>query len=411
MPHRIDIFDDIGSWGITSSLFASWLKEAGGAPVEVHINSYGGDVFEGIAIMNSLRDYEAEVTVIVEGIAASAASYIAVGGADSLIMQESASLMVHDAWADVSGNPAEVRKWAEKLERMSDVIAQIYADKSGTPAKEWREAMAEDAYFSAEEAVLVGLADEIRSGARVSNDTRTRMFNAMRFASRDQAPEPAIVRRVREKGKSMNFVAELAKQLGVEGREDDLKASLLAFMNKETPDSAPEEEPADEAVAEDTGEAVDDPAESDEHVTDDETAETKEQDDVDPEGEESDAEEESEEFPNDYVMVPKSVYEDMVAAQAKFGDMVAAQAKFGDMVAADRDRGLVAEVDRWIADGRFSAPKRNEALADIRENPELARRTWGRLPKNSVNRVERGYGVDNESNKARGVSPFSKVKY
>lgn len=101
------------------------------------------------------------------------------------------------------------------------------------------------------------------------------------------------------------------------------------------------------------------------------------------------------------MMVPKSVYEDMVAAQEKFGDMVA----------ADRDRGLVAEVDQWIADGRFSAPKRNEALADIRENPELARRTWGRLPKDSVNRVERGYGVDNESNKARGVSPFSKVKY
>lgn len=234
MPYRINIFDDIGGWGITSSLFVSWLKAAGGAPVEVHINSYGGDVFEGIAIMNALRDYEAEVTVIVDGIAASAASYIAVGGADLLVMQESASLMVHDAWADVSGNSAEIRRQAEELERMSDVIAQIYADKSGTPVEEWREAMAEDAYFSAEEAVLVGLADEIRAGVRVSNDTRTRMFNAMRFASRDQAPEPALVRRARakkEEGKAVGFLNSLAKELNVEGREDELKASLLAFMN------------------------------------------------------------------------------------------------------------------------------------------------------------------------------------
>nr|WP_274599645.1 head maturation protease, ClpP-related [Corynebacterium diphtheriae] len=401
MVKRINIFEDIGGWGITSNEISQQLEPLGGVDVEVHINSYGGDVFEGIAIMNALRDYEGRVEIIIDGIAASAASFIAVGAADHLIMHDSATLMIHDAWSDISGSANEVRKQADELERMSNILAQIYANKAGTPVEEWRDAMREDSWFSADEALLLGLVDEVRSGARVENLKRTRMFNAARFASRDQAPESSIVRRAREKGKSMNFVAELAKQLGVEGREDDLKASLLAFMDKETPDSAPEEEPADEAVAEDTDEAVDDPAESDEHVTDDETAETREQNDVAPEGEESDSEEESEESPNDYVMVPKSVYEDMVAAQAKFGDMVA----------ADRDRGLVAEVDQWITDGRFSAPKRNEALADIRENPELARRTWGRLPKNSVNRVERGYGVDNGPNKARGVSPFSKVKY
>lgn len=389
MPHRIDIFDDIGGWGITSSLFASWLKEAGGAPVEVHINSYGGDVFEGIAIMNALRDYEAEVTVIVDGIAASAASYIAVGGADSLIMQESASLMVHDAWADVSGNSAEIRKQAEELERMSDVIAQIYADKSGTPAKEWREAMAEDAYFSAEEAILVGLADEIRSGARVSNDTRTRMFNAMRFASRDQAPEPALVRRARakkEEGKAVSFLNSLAKELNVEGREDELKASLLAFMN-----SLSKEEPQEaEAVEEEVEEAPAEEESKDESM--EEAPEVEEPVDDIP-ADESPAD-------SDAVLVPRAVYEDLLAAHEKAGEMVA----------AERERALVNEVDEWIADGRFSAARRAEAITAMGKDADMARASWGKLPKGSVNRKEVGYGGQRETVKA-SVSPFSPVKF
>lgn len=389
MPHRIDIFDDIGGWGITSSLFASWLKEAGGAPVEVHINSYGGDVFEGIAIMNALRDYEAEVTVIVDGIAASAASYIAVGGADSLIMQESASLMVHDAWADVSGNSAEIRKQAEELERMSDVIAQIYADKSGTPAVEWREAMAEDAYFSAEEAVLVGLADEIRSGARVSNTTRTRMFNAMRFASRDQAPEPALVRRARakkEEGKTVGFLNSLAKELNAEGREDELKASLLAFMN-----SLSKEEPQEaEAVEEEVEEAPAEEESKDESM--EEAPEVEEPVDDIP-ADESPAD-------SDSVLVPRAVYEDLLAAHEKAGEMVA----------AERERALVNEVDEWIADGRFSAARRAEAITAMGKDADMARASWGKLPKGSVNRKEVGYGGQRETVKA-SVSPFSPVKF
>ncbi|MBH5296204.1 head maturation protease, ClpP-related [Corynebacterium ulcerans] len=386
MPHRIDIFDDIGGWGITSSLFASWLKEAGGAPVEVHINSYGGDVFEGIAIMNALRDYEAEVTVIVDGIAASAASYIAVGGADLLIMQESASLMVHDAWADVSGNSAEIRKQAEELERMSDVIAQIYADKSGTPVEEWREAMAEDAYFSAEEAVLVGLADEIRAGARVANGTRTRMFNAMRFASRDQAPEPALVRRARakkEEGKAVGFLNGLAKELNVEGREDELKASLLAFMNslsKEAPQEAEAvEESVEEAPAEE--ESKEESPEAEESVEEDTPADESQAD-------------------SDSVLVPRAVYEDLLAAHEKAGEMVA----------AERERALVDEVDAWIAEGRFSAARRAEAITAMSKDADMARASWGKLPKGSVNRKEAGYGGQRETAKAF-ASPFSSVKF
>lgn len=385
MPHRIDIFDDIGGWGITSSLFASWLKEAGGAPVEVHINSYGGDVFEGIAIMNALRDYEAEVTAIVDGIAASAASYIAVGGADLLIMQESASLMVHDAWADVSGNSAEIRKQAEELERMSDVIAQIYADKSGTPVEEWREAMAEDAYFSAEEAVLVGLADEIRTGARISNATRTRMFNAMRFASRDQAPEPALVRRARakkEEGKAVGFLNSLAKELNVEGREDELKASFLAFMN-----SLSKEEPQETETVEETVEEA--PAEEE---VKEEAPEVEESVEDDASADESSAD-------SDSVLVPRAVYEDLLAAHEKAGEMVA----------AERERALVDEVDAWIADGRFSAARRAEAITAMNKDADMARASWGKLPKGSVNRKEAGYGGQRES--AKAVAPFSPVKF
>lgn len=112
--------------------------------------------------MNVLRDHSADVTVIVDGLAASAASIIAMAG-DTVVMGRGAQLMIHDAASFGFGNAAELRKAALVLDSISDSMAAVYAERAGGTTAAWREVMAEETWYGAEEAVEAGLADEIRA--------------------------------------------------------------------------------------------------------------------------------------------------------------------------------------------------------------------------------------------------------
>lgn len=223
---RIDIYGDIDPWwGVSGESFRLDLDQVTASQLEVHVNSGGGDVHEGLAIMNSLRDHPAEVTVVVDGLAASAASFIAVGSGGRLVMHESSTLMIHDAWTFTGGDAAELAKTAATLDKLSDLIAGIYSGKAGTPVGEWRDAMREESWFTAEEAVLVGLADEVRRSAApepVSAGMRSRVLNSgsFKYRSRGEAPVPSIVARrgrsssastpAGEKGETMGFLNDVA---------------------------------------------------------------------------------------------------------------------------------------------------------------------------------------------------------
>ena len=97
-PAEIMLYDEIGPWGVSAKAFTSILVSAGAGPVNVRINSPGGDVFDGLAIHNALKAHRGGVTTQVDGLAASAASYIAMAG-DKVGMAESSMMMIHDAWA------------------------------------------------------------------------------------------------------------------------------------------------------------------------------------------------------------------------------------------------------------------------------------------------------------------------
>lgn len=164
---RVDIYDDIGGgdgWfgapGVTAQDFIAQLGDIKGE-LEVHINSAGGDVFEGIAISNAINGYSGYVTTIVDGLAASIASIIAQSGRNR-IMQAGSMMMIHDAFGGCVGNEAEMMAMAKTLAKISDNLADIYAKRSkkGTKAT-WREQMREEKWFTAEEAVVSGLADGI----------------------------------------------------------------------------------------------------------------------------------------------------------------------------------------------------------------------------------------------------------
>src|SRR3546814_252864 len=93
---QVYIYDEIGLWGVTASDFAAELRGVTANTIDLHISSPGGDVFDGLAILNSLRQHKATVNVVVDGIAASAASFIAMAG-DTVKMAPQSVMMIHDA--------------------------------------------------------------------------------------------------------------------------------------------------------------------------------------------------------------------------------------------------------------------------------------------------------------------------
>ncbi|HMR37898.1 MAG TPA: Clp protease ClpP, partial [Paracoccus sp. (in: a-proteobacteria)] len=132
----LDIIGDDGmGGGVGAKRIAAALRAIGNRDVTVQINSPGGDMFEGIAIYNLLRAHPAEVSIEVLGIAASAASIIAMAG-DNIRMAPSSFLMLHNAWGVVIGNRHDMTEAATLFESFDDALADIYAARSGMARSE-----------------------------------------------------------------------------------------------------------------------------------------------------------------------------------------------------------------------------------------------------------------------------------
>lgn len=167
-PAEMYIYDEIdgsGWWGISARDVIEALMQITAPSITLHLNSPGGDVFDAYAIYNALRNHPATVDVIVDGLAASAASYIMLAG-DTIEMEPNASVMIHDAITFTYGNEADHAQSGALLGKQSGIVAQIYAERAGGTAEEWRAAMKAETWYTAEEAVAAGLADSVRSQAR-----------------------------------------------------------------------------------------------------------------------------------------------------------------------------------------------------------------------------------------------------
>lgn len=155
---QVNIFDEISWWGISAQDFVDQLAGISG-DIEVHINSPGGDAFDGITIYNALASRPG-VTTVVDGLAASAASVIAMAG-QTRVMSPGSMMMIHDALALCIGNAADMREVAGQLDKVSDNIASVYAAHAGKTTAEWRQAMIAEGWYTAQEAVDAGLAHKV----------------------------------------------------------------------------------------------------------------------------------------------------------------------------------------------------------------------------------------------------------
>lgn len=158
-PAHLDIEGSIGWPGVEAGEVVTTLRALHNRPLVVHLNSPGGDVFQGIAIYNALLQHEAGVTVRVEALAASIASVIAMAGAP-LVMAEASMLMIHDPHALVMGGADDMRHMAALLDKASEVFADVYA-RRGIERAQLREWMAAETWFTANEAIKAGLIDAI----------------------------------------------------------------------------------------------------------------------------------------------------------------------------------------------------------------------------------------------------------
>jgi ATP-dependent Clp endopeptidase proteolytic subunit ClpP len=185
----IDLYDEIGGYfGVTAGDFVKDLRAVEAGTIEMHVNSPGGDVFDGIAIMNALRAHPAKVVMVVDGLAASAASFIVASG-DEVVMMPHSELMIHDAWGLAIGNAEDMRTMAADLDRISDNIASIYAARGGDQGA-WRALMESETWYSAQEAVDAGLADRVAE--KPADDKAKARFDltVFNYAGRAAAPAP-----------------------------------------------------------------------------------------------------------------------------------------------------------------------------------------------------------------------------
>jgi ATP-dependent protease ClpP protease subunit len=165
-PASVYLYDMIGEWGVTAQDFVNDLRSVSAPAIDLHVSCEGGEVIDGLAMYESLRTHPAQITAYVDGIAASAASFV-IQAANKIIMAPRAKLMIHDAHGVVMGNARDMLAMATLLDSLSDTIADIYAERSGGTRAQWRAAMAaaqggpDGSWYDAQEAVDAGLADEV----------------------------------------------------------------------------------------------------------------------------------------------------------------------------------------------------------------------------------------------------------
>lgn len=165
--HRIDLMCDIDPYfGVSVAWVAQQLDAVphDAAEIRIRINSYGGDVFEGVAIHNALAAHPARKVAEIIGCAASAASWIAMV-ADEILIWDGAMIMIHNSWLDFSGNASAIEDAATMLRRIDDAMAAAYVRRTGLPDADVRAMMAAETWMTAAEAVAKGFADRVLVGA------------------------------------------------------------------------------------------------------------------------------------------------------------------------------------------------------------------------------------------------------
>lgn len=185
---EVQIFSDIGAWGVTALDFSDALKRlqlGAGDDLDVRISSDGGDVSTGFAIYNMLSRHPANKTVTVEGLAASMGSVVAMAG-DVVVMPSNSMLMIHNPWGGAVGQSDEIISFGEALGNMQVQIVAAYTRRTGMSAEATQVLMDKESWLTAEKAVELGFADSVEEPLAIAAKFDTHRFTKVpkAFAAR-----------------------------------------------------------------------------------------------------------------------------------------------------------------------------------------------------------------------------------
>ena len=184
----LSIFDDIGAYGVSAKSFLNDLRTVTTDEVDVEINSPGGDVFAGLAIYNGLRASGKKINVKVLGLAASAASLVAMAG-DTIEMPENAFMMIHNPWGFAMGGADEMRNTADVLDKIGTGLVSTYAKRTGKTDQEITALLDAETWMTAQEAVDAGFATSVTAALAVkASYSEDRLPENVRLAFKAQAP-------------------------------------------------------------------------------------------------------------------------------------------------------------------------------------------------------------------------------
>jgi ATP-dependent Clp protease, protease subunit len=236
----LDIYDVIGEFwgeGVGARAVLESLKAAKGAKqINVRINSTGGDAYDGSAIYNLLHQNAAHVVVDIDGIAASAASVIAMAG-DEIRMSETALMMIHNPWTITIGEAADLREKAEQLDKLRDALANAYIKRTKRPRKEILEMLDAETWMTAEEALELGFITAITPAKKAAASLRSDL-DVSRFK---RAPDAVVALAAKRLQRQADHVLEF--EVRSETLEELKQIALRLERAAETNPPAPEEPP------------------------------------------------------------------------------------------------------------------------------------------------------------------------
>lgn len=416
---KLLLYGEIG-WEVRAAEFVPAIDAVTDSHIDLHISSPGGDVFEALTIMNALKEHPATKTVYIDGLAASAASFIAVGIGGEVIMRPGAEMMIHNAQGGAWGDMNDMHAIIERLDSASATIADIYAAKTGTDAATWRAAMDAETWFSADEALAAGLVDRVEAaGEGVDNRKLAGVSNTVRggkFRRRADAPAPTpalMNRRGAREEKPMSFIDKLKAALGADPStsQDDLLKLVNVAVAGFNPEVAVKDNQSEETVtAEDilTTETVSDDEETQEQVAVKDnpseeivTAETASDDEENQEevavkdNTSEEPETESTDAFGDVVTIDREVYEDLLK-RAATGDA---------SVERDHQMEVAAMVDTAIKAGKVLAARRDALIAQGLEDTTALKNHLAKLAPGTIPVSEKGWvgsvGVDADEETAK----------
>jgi ATP-dependent Clp protease, proteolytic subunit ClpP len=384
---KLLLYGEIG-WEVRAAEFVPALDAVTDSHIDLHISSPGGDVFEALAIMNALKEHPATKTVYIDGLAASAASFIAVGIGGEVLMRPGAEMMIHNAQGGAWGDMNDMHAIIDRLESASATIADIYAAKTGTDAETWRAAMDAETWFSADEALAAGLVDKVEAaGEGVDNRKLAGVSNTVRggrYRRREDAPapQPALMnRRGAREEKHMSFIDKLKAALGADPNtsQDDLLKLVNVAVAGFNPEVAVKDNQSEETVTAET--ASDDEENQEEVAVKDNTSEEPETESIDAFG--------------DVVTIDRGVYEDLLK-RAATGDA---------SVERDHQMEVAAMVDTAIKAGKVLAARRDALIAQGLEDTTALKNHLAKLAPGTIPVSEKGWvgsvGVDADEETAK----------